>query len=80
MFKIQRSKCRFEQERTGGVLKVPTEMPAEADASPEDFQISFTSHASDEILDELKALDVNTFTPIEAMNYLYDLSRRAKES
>ncbi|MDO4405667.1 MAG: DNA mismatch repair protein MutS, partial [Eubacteriales bacterium] len=69
-----------EQERTGGVLKVPTEMPAEADASPEDFQISFTSHASDEILDELKALDVNTFTPIEAMNYLYDLSKRAKES
>ncbi|MEE1299476.1 MAG: DNA mismatch repair protein MutS, partial [Acutalibacteraceae bacterium] len=69
-----------EQERTGGVLKVPTEMPAEADGSPEDFQISFTSHASDEILDELKALDVNTFTPIEAMNYLYDLSKRAKES
>ncbi|MBQ2016471.1 MAG: DNA mismatch repair protein MutS, partial [Clostridia bacterium] len=69
-----------EQERTGGVLKVPTEMPAEADASPSDFQISFTSNASDEILDELKALDVNTFTPIEAMNYLYDLSKRAKES
>ena len=69
-----------EQERTGGVLKVPTEVPEETGASPEDFQISFTSHASDEILDELKALDVNTFTPIEAMNYLYDLSKRAKES
>ena len=69
-----------EQERTGGVLKVPTEVPEESGTSPEDFQISFTSHASDEILDELKALDVNTFTPIEAMNYLYDLSRRAKES
>ncbi|MEE1293502.1 MAG: DNA mismatch repair protein MutS, partial [Acutalibacteraceae bacterium] len=69
-----------EQERTGGVLKVPTEVPEESGTSPEDFQISFTSHASDEILDELKALDVNTFTPIEAMNYLYDLSKRAKES
>ena len=55
-------------------------MPEESGTSPEDFQISFTSHASDEILDELKALDVNTFTPIEAMNYLYDLSKRAKES
>ncbi len=69
-----------EQERTGGVLKVPTEVPEESGTSPEDFQISFASHASDEILDELKALDVNTFTPIEAMNYLYDLSKRAKES
>lgn len=69
-----------EQERTGGVLRVPTEVPEETGPSPEDFQISFTSNASNEILDELKALDVNTFTPIEAMNYLYDLSKRAKES
>ncbi|MBQ8063849.1 MAG: DNA mismatch repair protein MutS, partial [Clostridia bacterium] len=68
-----------EQERIGGVLKVPTPEPDPAEA-PDDFQISFTSNASGEILEELRGLDVNTFTPIEAMNYLYDLSKRAKES
>ena len=68
-----------EQERSGGVLKVPAAEPAQ-DVPEDDFQISFTSNASNEILDELKDLDVNTFTPIEAMNYLYDLSKRAKES
>lgn len=68
-----------EQERTGGVLRAPAAEP-EAAPEPDSFQISFTSNASDEILEELKDLDVNTFTPIEAMNYLYDLSKRAKES
>ena len=70
-----------EAERNGGVLRVPSAEPAEEAPAPDDtFQISFQSNASDEILAELKDLDVNTFTPIEAMNYLYDLSKRAKES
>ncbi len=67
-----------EQERTGGVLRVPEAKQETAPA--DDFQISFMSNASDQIVEELKTLDVNTFTPIEAMNYLYDLSKRAKES
>ena len=68
-----------EQERNGGVLKAPVLEP-EVTSEPDDFQISFTSNVSNEILEELQQLDVNTFTPIEAMNYLYDLSKRAKES
>ena len=67
----------IEEQSRGGALRVPV-LPEEE--APEEFQISFTSNASDEILEELKDLDVNTFTPIEAMNYLYDLSKRAKES
>ena len=46
---------------------------------PADFQISFTSNKNEEIIDELKSLDVNTLTPIEAMTRLYDLSNKAKE-
>lgn len=68
-----------EQERTGGVLRVPETKPAEPDPA-EELQLSFMNAASNEILEELKTLDVNTFTPIEAMNYLYELSKRAKES
>ena len=31
------------------------------------------------IADELKTMDVTTFTPIEAMNKLFELSQKAKE-
>ena len=41
-------------------------------------QISLTSVNADAIYDELKAIDVNTLTPIEAMKILYDLCDKAK--
>ena len=42
-------------------------------------QMSFAIAESSEIVEELKSLDVNTLTPIEAMEKLYALSKRAKE-
>ena len=47
--------------------------------SGSDFQLSFEQNNNNEILDELKALDVNTLTPIEAMSKLYELSNKAKQ-
>ncbi|MGN1162019.1 MAG: DNA mismatch repair protein MutS, partial [Candidatus Fimenecus sp.] len=44
----------------------------------EDIQISFEGNAKDEIIDRLKALDINTLTPIEAMGILYELADKAK--
>lgn len=46
----------------------------------DDMQISFASTSSDAIVDELRALDVNTLTPIESMQKLYDLVKRAQEN
>ena len=46
----------------------------------DDLQISFASTNSDAIVDELRALDVNTLTPIEAMQKLYDLVKKANEN
>ncbi len=40
---------------------------------PEDMQMSFGSAQSNEIVDKLKMLDVNTLTPIEALQKLYEL-------
>lgn len=45
----------------------------------EQLQVSFGSSISDEITQELKMLDVNTLTPIEAMAKLYELSGKAKQ-
>ena len=55
--------------------------PVAVQAAPEpaQAQLSFSMAQSNAIIEELKALDVNTLTPIEAMERLYSLSKRAKE-
>lgn len=42
-------------------------------------QLSFASSEADEIVRKLQALDVNTLTPIEAMQTLFNLSGQAKK-
>jgi len=42
-------------------------------------QIGFEDQIALTIFDELKDMDVTTFTPIEALNKLYELSKKAKE-
>ena len=43
-----------------------------------DDQLGFDSHESDELVNEMKLLDVNVLTPIEAMQKLYELVNKAK--
>ncbi|MBR6620027.1 MAG: DNA mismatch repair protein MutS [Clostridia bacterium] len=45
----------------------------------DDFQLSFASSRGDEIVAELKNLDINTLTPIESMTLLYKYVQKAKE-
>jgi len=58
-----------------------TNKPARFDAvtahEKEEMQFSFSTNAGSAIVEKLKALDVNTITPIEAMGMLYDLVREA---
>ncbi len=42
-------------------------------------QIGFADGAKEQLCGELARLDATTFTPIEALNKLYELSQRAKE-
>ena len=44
------------------------------------MQFGFSDIMSGEIIDELKNLDASVLTPIEALNKLYELSEKAKES
>jgi hypothetical protein len=39
----------------------------------------FGEHEPDPMVEELKSLDVNTLTPLEALNRLADFKRRAGE-
>ena len=47
-------------------------------AAPEDDQISFADIGADEVRETLLAADLNTLTPIEAMNLLFELQRKAR--
>lgn len=44
------------------------------------MQISMATNVADEIFDELKNMDPNVLTPIEAMNVLYKLINKVKNS
>ncbi|HPZ00670.1 MAG TPA: DNA mismatch repair protein MutS, partial [Clostridiales bacterium] len=54
-------------------------LPAAEEAQEEAFQMSFSEKEGKEILDTLKTLDVNTLTPIEALQTLYTLCDEAKK-
>ena len=45
----------------------------------EDIQYNFRTRSTDDMVELLKAIDVNTLTPIEAMQTLYDLKKKAEE-
>ena len=46
----------------------------------QESQLSLQPLENDEIIDELKRIDVTVLTPLEDMNVLYKLSEKAKEA
>ena len=45
----------------------------------ESIQYNFAANGKNEIIEILKTIDVNTLTPIEAMQTLYDLKKKSEE-
>jgi len=59
----------------------PKERAGTAPAAPatlEEMNLTFADTAADEIKNALKKLDINTLTPIEAMNLLYEWKKRVE--
>lgn len=44
-----------------------------------DIQFNFSTNGKNEIIEILKSVDVNTLTPIEAMQMLYELKKKSEE-
>ena len=61
-----------ELEEKGAVTVIRT-----VEKNDDDMQISFASNEGNGIVDELKTIDINTLTPIEALQKLYELKNRA---
>ena len=58
-------------------LEAGSAAPASA-APQEDDQLSLTDVGGSQIAEELRTLDLNTITPIEAMNLLFELQKKAR--
>ncbi len=69
---VTRAKEILKQIEQGGV-----EMPEKVEKPT--AQIDIFDGVASEIFEELKRMDVTTYTPIEALNKLYELANRAKE-
>ena len=61
--------------------KIEIEFKAEnaVEEEAEDIQYNFKTNSADDILELIKATDVNTLTPIEAMQTLYDIKKKVEE-
>lgn len=73
-----------EQDGKNGGKKSKTKSKASSSAQSSDNQLdllSFTANSvmQDEIISELKGLDVQSLTPIEALNILYRLNQKAEK-
>lgn len=68
---IERAKAILKQTESEGVVTYKT-------IRESDVQLPIEMIASREIMEELKTLDVNTLTPIEAMQILFDICDKAK--
>ncbi len=69
---ISRAKQILEKTLNEGVTVTRT-------VKADDLQMPLTFGRGDEIIDDLKTMDVNVLTPIECMSILSELSKKAKE-
>ena len=70
---IKRAKEILKELTSGKTNDKETFANISSHSSEEDMQLSLLDTASNAVTDKLKSVDVNTLTPIEAMNLLYEL-------
>ncbi len=69
---IERAKEILQETETQGIITYKT------NGNP-DMQLSLEMQNGVDIIKELNSIDVNTLTPIEAMQILFDICKRAKD-
>ena len=73
---VSRAKVILKQlEETDGT-KLPVKITAETVEDEPQLQMSFADSRNDALIEEIRALDLNTLTPIEALTKLYELKKK----
>ena len=75
---ISRAKEILAELDAGKDVSMPKRLAALHEEQEETGQIALTPPSETEIMEKLKGLDVNTLTPIECMNTLFELCKRAQ--
>ena len=70
---IQKAKGYLRELEKDGVSAIPAAAPLR-----DDRQISLSDVGSDEVRRILRETDLNTLTPLEAMNLLFELQKKAR--
>ena len=68
---IERAKEILKKTESEGIVTYKTSVSG-------DIQLPLEMQSAQDILHELQAIDVNTLTPIEAMQILFDICNKAK--
>ena len=78
---VTRARVILAELESNGVTVHMSAMPSDdGNIEEREIQISMTTNIADEIYDELKNMDANVLTPIEAMNVLYKLINKVKNN
>lgn len=75
---VTRAKQILSELESGAQVTMPKKRGQKLEEIPNDLQLALTPPKESEIMERLKALDVNTLTPIECMNTLFELATLAK--
>ncbi|MFU0833731.1 MAG: DNA mismatch repair protein MutS [Oscillospiraceae bacterium] len=75
---ISRAKRILTELESGKEVSAPKRRGGESESEQPPMQIALTPPNQTQILDKLAKIDVNTLTPIECMNTLFELTRLAK--
>ena len=73
---ITRAKQILAELNNGKNVSVPKRLAAKTEDEP--MQLALTPPNETAVMEKLKSLDVNTLTPIECMNTLFELAKTAK--
>ncbi len=73
---VSRAKVILRKLEEADGAKEPVRISAETVAEEPQLQMSFADSRNDALIEEIRALDLNTLTPIEALTKLYELKKK----
>ncbi len=76
---VTRARAILKELEATGVTVHMADTPSAPAVEEDMFQMSFSNEVGTELIEEIKKIDVNTLTPIEAMQKLYDIVKKSKE-
>ena len=76
---VTRARAILKELEETGVAVHMSDTPSAPAQEDDMFQMSFSNEVGSELIEEIKKIDINTLTPIEAMQKLYDIVKKSQE-